>query len=137
VAAGGRKVFKPQKHADDRRGDRDQNEDYCHCRPSADNNNDEASSRGCCDLLFWQRHDDAAPAAATVSLCAQHNAFGVSTDAGCRTVFVTDACSGRERRKPALALYGDCMYELGSVNFRVIELYIDDCAVSDNDRCLS
>jgi hypothetical protein len=48
-------------------------------------------------------------------LCDQHSGFGVSSDAGCRTVLVTDACAGRKRNKPALALYGDCMFVLGSV----------------------
>jgi hypothetical protein len=45
AAAGGREVSKPQKHDDDRRGGRDQLEDFSYCRPSTNNNDDnEASS---------------------------------------------------------------------------------------------
>ncbi|KAL7474763.1 hypothetical protein ACHAW6_001384, partial [Cyclotella cf. meneghiniana] len=50
------------------------------------------------------------------SVCVQHSAFGVF-EAGFRTILVTDACADRglERHKAALALYGDYMYELRTV----------------------
>jgi hypothetical protein len=45
-------------------------------------------------------------------------------EAGYRTILVTDACAdrGRERHDAALALYGDYMYELRSVQSLKIEL---------------
>ena len=51
------------------------------------------------------------------SVCVQHSAFGVF-EAGYRTVLVTDACAdrGRARHEAAMALYGDYMYELRSVD---------------------
>ncbi|KAL3804519.1 hypothetical protein HJC23_002558 [Cyclotella cryptica] len=51
------------------------------------------------------------------SVCVQHSAFGVF-EAGFRTILVTDACADRglERHKAALALYGDYMYELRTVD---------------------
>jgi nicotinamidase-related amidase len=51
------------------------------------------------------------------SVCVQHSAFGVF-EAGYRTILVTDACAdrGKERHKAALALYGDYMYELRTVD---------------------
>lgn len=51
------------------------------------------------------------------SVCVQHSAFGVF-EAGYRTILVTDACAdrGRERHEAALALYGDYMYELRTVD---------------------
>lgn len=57
------------------------------------------------------------------SVCVQHSAFGVF-EAGYRTILVTDACAdrGRERHDAALALYGDYMYELRSVQSLKIEL---------------
>ena len=50
------------------------------------------------------------------SVCVQHSAFGVF-EAGYRTILVTDACAdrGRARHEAALALYGDYMYELATV----------------------
>lgn len=57
------------------------------------------------------------------SVCVQHSAFGVF-EAGYRTILVTDACAdrGRERHEAALALYGDYMYELRSVDSLKVEL---------------
>mmetsp|Transcript_13362 Transcript_13362/g.20001 ORF Transcript_13362/g.20001 Transcript_13362/m.20001 type:complete len:340 (+) Transcript_13362:205-1224(+) len=57
------------------------------------------------------------------SVCVQHSAFGVF-EAGYRTILVTDACAdrGRERHEAALALYGDYMYELRSVESLKVEL---------------
>jgi hypothetical protein len=57
------------------------------------------------------------------SVCVQHSAFGVF-EAGYRTILVTDACAdrGRERHEAALALYGDYMYELRSVDSLKLEL---------------
>eukprot|EP00573_Skeletonema_grethae_P005050 CAMPEP_0201693644 /NCGR_PEP_ID=MMETSP0578-20130828/6176_1 /ASSEMBLY_ACC=CAM_ASM_000663 /TAXON_ID=267565 /ORGANISM="Skeletonema grethea, Strain CCMP 1804" /LENGTH=340 /DNA_ID=CAMNT_0048179209 /DNA_START=181 /DNA_END=1203 /DNA_ORIENTATION=+ len=57
------------------------------------------------------------------SVCVQHSAFGVF-EAGYRTILVTDACAdrGRERHEAALALYGDYMYELRSVESLRLEL---------------
>ena len=50
------------------------------------------------------------------SVCVQHSAFGIF-EAGFRTILVTDACAdrGRARHEAALALYGDYMYELQTV----------------------
>jgi nicotinamidase-related amidase len=57
------------------------------------------------------------------SVCVQHSAFGVF-EAGYRTILVTDACAdrGRARHEAALALYGDYMYELRSVDSLKVEL---------------
>jgi len=57
------------------------------------------------------------------SVCVQHSAFGVF-EAGYRTILVTDACAdrGRERHEAALALYGNYMYELRSVESIRVEL---------------
>lgn len=50
------------------------------------------------------------------SVCVQHSAFGIF-EAGFRTLLVTDCCAdrGRARHSAALALYGDYMYELVTV----------------------
>jgi hypothetical protein len=50
------------------------------------------------------------------SVCVQHSAFGIF-EAGFRTILVTDACAdrGKARHDAALALYGDYMYELQTV----------------------
>jgi len=50
------------------------------------------------------------------SVCVQHSAFGIF-EAGFRTILVTDACAdrGKARHEAALALYGDYMYELQTV----------------------
>lgn len=50
------------------------------------------------------------------SVCVQHSAFGIF-EAGFRTILVTDACAdrGKSRHEAALALYGDYMYELRTV----------------------
>jgi nicotinamidase-related amidase len=50
------------------------------------------------------------------SVCVQHSAFGIF-EAGFRTILVTDACAdrGKARHEAALALYGDYMYELRTV----------------------
>jgi len=62
------------------------------------------------------------------SVCVQHSAFGVF-EAGYRTILVTDACAdrGRERHEAALALYGDYMYELRSVQSLKVELDEQHC----------
>lgn len=51
------------------------------------------------------------------SVCVQHSAFGIF-EAGFRTILVTDACAdrGKARHDAALALYGDYMYELQTVD---------------------
>ena len=57
------------------------------------------------------------------SVCVQHSAFGIF-EAGFRTILVTDACAdrGKARHMAALALYGDYMYELRSVESVKMEL---------------
>ncbi len=57
------------------------------------------------------------------SVCVQHSAFGVF-EAGFRTILVEDACAdrGRARHDAALALYGDYMYELQTVQSVKTEL---------------
>ena len=57
------------------------------------------------------------------SVCVQHSAFGIF-EAGFRTILVTDACADRgiSRHMAALALYGDYMYELRSVESVKMEL---------------
>jgi nicotinamidase-related amidase len=68
------------------------------------------------DLLQKSGVDTVLVCGLITSVCVQHSAFGVF-EAGYRTVLVTDACAdrGRERHKAALALYGDYMYELKTV----------------------
>lgn len=68
------------------------------------------------DLLKQSGVDTVLVCGLITSVCVQHSAFGVF-EAGYRTVLVTDACAdrGRERHKAALALYGDYMYELKTV----------------------
>ena len=73
-------------------------------------------------------------------MCVQHSAFGVF-EAGYRTILVTDACAdrGRERHEAALALYGDYMYELRSVESLKVELMEQiqrekKCGNDDNDE---
>jgi nicotinamidase-related amidase len=57
------------------------------------------------------------------SVCVQHSAFGIF-EAGFRTILVTDACADRgiARHEAALALYGDYMYELRTVESLKTEL---------------
>mmetsp|Transcript_30606 Transcript_30606/g.47939 ORF Transcript_30606/g.47939 Transcript_30606/m.47939 type:complete len:374 (-) Transcript_30606:1113-2234(-) len=69
------------------------------------------------------------------SVCVQHSAFGVF-EAGYRTILVTDACAdrGRERHEAALALYGDYMYELRSVESLKVELEEESAAKKDKKK---
>jgi nicotinamidase-related amidase len=65
------------------------------------------------------------------SVCVQHSAFGVF-EAGFRTILVTDACAdrGKERHQAALALYGDYMYELRTVESIRDELHEEEKPIS-------
>lgn len=65
------------------------------------------------------------------SVCVQHSAFGIF-EAGFRTVLVTDACAdrGKARHDAALALYGDYMYELQTVESVREELQLTPAVVS-------
>ncbi len=60
------------------------------------------------------------------SVCVQHSAFGIF-EAGFRTILVTDACAdrGKARHDAALALYGDYMYELQTVESVKAELHME------------
>ena len=64
------------------------------------------------------------------SVCVQHSAFGIF-EAGFRTILVTDACAdrGKSRHEAALALYGDYMYELRTVDSVKEELWVEKAVV--------
>ncbi|KAL7518019.1 hypothetical protein ACHAWX_003529 [Stephanocyclus meneghinianus] len=77
------------------------------------------------------------------SVCVQHSAFGVF-EAGYRTILVMDACADRglERHEAALALYGDYMYELRTVDslyqeleehtpIKAVSLCFDECIAAN------
>lgn len=68
------------------------------------------------DLLKQSGIDTVLVAGLITSVCVQHSAFGIF-EAGYRTLLVTDACAdrGKARHDAALALYGDYMYELATV----------------------
>ena len=68
------------------------------------------------DLLKQSGIDTVLVAGLITSVCVQHSAFGIF-EAGYRTLLVTDACAdrGKARHDAALALYGDYMYELLTV----------------------
>lgn len=79
------------------------------------------------------------------SVCVQHSAFGVF-EAGYRTILVMDACADRglERHEAALALYGDYMYELRTVDslyqeleehtaIKAVSLCFDECITANHD----
>jgi nicotinamidase-related amidase len=68
------------------------------------------------DLLKQSGIDTVLVCGLITSVCVQHSAFGIF-EAGYRTLLVTDACAdrGRARHDAALALYGDYMYELVTV----------------------
>lgn len=69
------------------------------------------------DLLKQSGIDTVLVCGLITSVCVQHSAFGIF-EAGYRTLLVTDACAdrGRARHEAALALYGDYMYELLTVD---------------------
>ncbi|CAB9525518.1 Isochorismatase family [Seminavis robusta] len=68
------------------------------------------------DLLKQSGIDTVLVCGLITSVCVQHSAFGIF-EAGYRTLLVTDACAdrGKARHDAALALYGDYMYELLTV----------------------
>lgn len=85
-----------------------------------------SSTSGGTGLLETLKHDEidtVLVCGLITSVCVQHSAFGVF-EAGYRTILVTDACAdrGRARHEAALALYGDYMYELRSVDSLKVEL---------------
>lgn len=77
------------------------------------------------DLLKQSGIDTVLVCGLITSVCVQHSAFGIF-EAGYRTLLVTDACAdrGKARHDAALALYGDYMYEL---------LTVDDLCRPDSD----
>ena len=82
-----------------------------------------SGNTGLLDTLQQDGIDTVLVCGLITSVCVQHSAFGVF-EAGYRTILVTDACAdrGRERHEAALALYGDYMYELRSVESLKVEL---------------
>jgi nicotinamidase-related amidase len=82
-----------------------------------------SGNTGLLDILKSEGIESVLVCGLITSVCVQHSAFGVF-EAGFRTILVTDACAdrGKERHKAALALYGDYMYELKTVECLRTEL---------------
>lgn len=94
------------------------------------------SSTRLLSLLEFLNVDTVLVCGLITSVCVQHSAFGVF-EAGHRTILVTDACADRgiERHRAALALYGDYMYELKtveSVSSELVERSLDVTCTDDD-----
>jgi nicotinamidase-related amidase len=81
------------------------------------------SDTGLLDTLNQDGIDTVLVCGLITSVCVQHSAFGLF-EAGYRTILITDACAdrGKARHEAALALYGDYMYELRTVDSVQTEL---------------
>ncbi len=94
------------------------------------------SDTGLLEMLRDNNIDTVLVCGLITSVCVQHSAFGVF-EAGFRTILVTDACAdrGKARHDAALALYGDYMYELRSVQSVRDELNGTGVECGRNKRC--